>query len=1485
MYISIHDRIKKTLALLAIFAMIGTSVPVGALTAFAQEVTEETSSEVITETEEASSEEESTEEGSTEESEETDTDATTATIPAAEETLETAATSEEPEAVTGFVVDADGIATVSTVALGVTYTAPQNDQVQVTFTQLPETVGSPSIQEVLLTDEQVAQLGALSNVAYDITSTMENGTFAYDLTLPLPEGAEENAQVVFAETAEDLSSGDVESVASAQVDVVTNEQTVAITELDHFTIFVVTSFEEPQVTPPATSYNGVWTALGIGAAVTQALSGTDGITSAEGANHAVIKTSAYTDWDGRKSEFPEGGYDTRVDVYVDMSLATGQLLTKRMAFSSAINDISGDHQRDFVFHLGTKTLSSGKWVVSASESLVDLPGNPFHSPVTLTQTGWYTLEHQFRDVGGMLEVTLNIYKKGETAPVGSWTLSNGSDEIGSTVGGNRYGWFIDTGILNRFNKIAIDNAEIEYATDAAPSVSPLLSGETIYDAIPEILPSNLPSQPYQAQATSEFGDEITFEPGTGRSLLDGAITLSSWACESGEWNLGTCETTPGATFEHPITLNLYNVAEDGSVGTLIASRTETFEIPYRPSANVTCADPKQWKDTNGNCFNGYNYVVVFDLAGIVVPDSVIFGVAYNTNTYGDAPMGATGPYDSLNVSLNTDTSAPYIGTDVDTDEMFWDATYLGRPAGLSSDMGWSAYRIAATFTAEPLPETPAGLEYDGDPVLSCGSFTNINYAYPVWDAVDGAVSYDYQALFNNVVVYSTNFATNAHPGGTFGGGQNGVWGFQVRSVDGVGQKSDWSSVCEITLDTEAPAAPVHLSPANNSTQDFNDFYFDWTDVADVVEYEFQAAQDSTVDGNGALVNGVWNNIAHGAPDRDFLSDSTIHSYGANGTWYWQVRAIDAASNKSPWTMPWKMTIDLDGPDPVPVSEILSPEVDEVVSGTIELAAFYADENGDDNDAVQWAVRSGTCAANTGTVFGNVDAHNDSFTWNSENFSSMFDTTQVSNGSYCFVFNPTEDAGGENQRLTRTFTVENEIVDTTAPAVPTGLAWTDSENNDVPDNGTTALYAGAASWNENEESDFDHYIYKYWNDIESSVYRDETTSWTQNMPGVSNTNAGGVFNQGEGVHHFCIMAVDAAGNESACSAPFTITYMVPIVVIPDEELTPITMCKFVNEVPQAGWGMTLSNEEYEGPTVYSTTTDETGCVTISVDLEDGPWNVVEEDRGGYTQDAVEASQGYVSSVGESDTDMCVFGLPAKYTFVSVQDDEDTEYDYSCSFFNSQDVVDNEDNSDTPSFSSATRLGSRSSARGTGQVLGAATSAEEESDFCVEPYLTDNLGFGHENNPAQVIRLQNFLNDYMSAGLAVTGVFETSTEQAVMDFQLRYAADILTPWGISNATGFVYHTTKKKINEMVCERDFPLTQEQLDEINRVKNQIAGGITTLGTPQETVAGAETTTNEGTTDASDDTSSSSTDDENKVDEEEEQGFFGRLWDSIFGG
>lgn len=176
-------------------------------------------------------------------------------------------------------------------------------------------------------------------------------------------------------------------------------------------------------------------------------SGTNGIPSADGDFHAT-GANPFTRWGGYTSTFPAGGYMTSIDIYLDVD--AGFANDTRLDFSSAINTPAGTHRRDFVFNLGFYNDATGpgadsdRFVVSVSNNAGrgnSFPKNPDRDPIAISETGWYTFEHAFRDDGsGILEVELSIYDA-DGALVHSWVLSNPTDIIGTTVGGNRYGWF------------------------------------------------------------------------------------------------------------------------------------------------------------------------------------------------------------------------------------------------------------------------------------------------------------------------------------------------------------------------------------------------------------------------------------------------------------------------------------------------------------------------------------------------------------------------------------------------------------------------------------------------------------------------------------------------------------------------------------------------------------------------------------------------------------------------------------------------------------------------------------------------------------------------------------------------------------------------------------------------------------------------------------------------------------------------------------
>ena len=137
--------------------------------------------------------------------------------------------------------DGDKATTVEQAKLNTVYTAPQNDQVTVEFTKLPEKSGKLSVQEITLTDDQKSALNALTDKAYDITSDMADGTFEYNLNLPNIQNETGNI-VYFENTPEefsnDLKLDEAKTIDADQIKIKTDQ--IEAKNLDHFTIFIAT---------------------------------------------------------------------------------------------------------------------------------------------------------------------------------------------------------------------------------------------------------------------------------------------------------------------------------------------------------------------------------------------------------------------------------------------------------------------------------------------------------------------------------------------------------------------------------------------------------------------------------------------------------------------------------------------------------------------------------------------------------------------------------------------------------------------------------------------------------------------------------------------------------------------------------------------------------------------------------------------------------------------------------------------------------------------------------------------------------------------------------------------------------------------------------------------------------------------------------------------------------------------------------------------
>jgi catechol 2,3-dioxygenase-like lactoylglutathione lyase family enzyme len=111
------------------------------------------------------------------------------------------------------------------------YVYPGDDNVRVNFTRVTED-GILVIKKVALTEDQRKELNTEDEYGWDISSTMTNGSFTYDLTLPNTQGVD--VEIIYSEDGENF-----EEVANELV----NENFVTVKGLDHFTIFVISKLD------------------------------------------------------------------------------------------------------------------------------------------------------------------------------------------------------------------------------------------------------------------------------------------------------------------------------------------------------------------------------------------------------------------------------------------------------------------------------------------------------------------------------------------------------------------------------------------------------------------------------------------------------------------------------------------------------------------------------------------------------------------------------------------------------------------------------------------------------------------------------------------------------------------------------------------------------------------------------------------------------------------------------------------------------------------------------------------------------------------------------------------------------------------------------------------------------------------------------------------------------------------------------------------
>ncbi len=351
-------------------------------------------------------------------------------------------------------------------------------------------------------------------------------------------------------------------------------------------------------------------------------------------------------------------------------------------------------------------------------------------------------------------------------------------------------------------------------------------------------------------------------------------------------------------------------------------------------------------DVAGNTLksNDANLVIRTDhvapIVNVLSPIGLYQTVSTITGTANDADSGiknvAMHIY-RINDDLTTTllyTSIPAVlsGTDWTADisgYTFTDGTYqiAAWAYDNAGNPGW-AQRV--NFTVD---STAPSVPTNGLPNSTYTTTNNFDFT---WDASTdaSAIAYEFQSSMNPAEVGGVLTTSLWHSGILptnmihSSGAPDGTWYWQVRALDAAGNYSNWSPIWTITLDTQAPATPILVSPIDGAFVNGASVTNEWSDVStDVAYFIYESYKDQ------GLTDLRWT--------ENFTSTSKTATSVADASFWWRVKAVDFAGNESGWSSAWKVTVD----NIVPVTSFVGDISNSDFNSPIYLQGSSSDVNG------------------------------------------------------------------------------------------------------------------------------------------------------------------------------------------------------------------------------------------------------------------------------------------------------------------------------------------------------------------------------------------------------------------------------------------------------------------------------------------------------------------------------------------------------------
>jgi len=259
-------------------------------------------------------------------------------------------------------------------------------------------------------------------------------------------------------------------------------------------------------------------------------------------------------------------------------------------------------------------------------------------------------------------------------------------------------------------------------------------------------------------------------------------------------------------------------------------------------------------------------------------------------------IDASGVTYTIQVDNDSDFSSPEVNVlglteNSYTSSVLVDENYAWHVRAVDGANNAGDWSTTWTLVIDTMPSGTPTLQSPAD-----GTITNDNTPTFDWSDVAGAENYD--LLVDNDADFSlpeiqVTVSVSAYTPTAGLPDENYSW--KVRARDAANNVSDYSPAWTLLIDTVPPDIPTLQSPADGTITNDNTPMFDWSDVADAVQYRLQ----------------VDNDPDFSSPEINVLVASSTYTPTAelaDENYSWRVQARDSANNWSPWSSVWTLIV-------------------------------------------------------------------------------------------------------------------------------------------------------------------------------------------------------------------------------------------------------------------------------------------------------------------------------------------------------------------------------------------------------------------------------------------------------------------------------------------------------------------------------------------------------------------------------------------------